>query len=106
MLVLSLGEMAEWLKALVLKVLAYPGKPYKSRVSLMFDIGVLFLWGQFDGRNARKKLPSDFAENRMAGVSEIDSSDGKGKRMNTGISKLRVRPHNTKEKELSFSPLV
>jgi hypothetical protein len=39
MLVLSLGEMAEWLKALVLKVLDEPEKPYKSRVSPMFDIG-------------------------------------------------------------------
>jgi hypothetical protein len=37
--------MAEWLKALVLKVLAYPGKPYKSRASPMFDIG-FFLFMQ------------------------------------------------------------
>jgi len=42
MLVLSHGEMAEWLKALVLKVLPDLTKPYKSRVSPMFDIGVLF----------------------------------------------------------------
>jgi hypothetical protein len=42
MLVLSHGEMAEWLKALVLKVLSKPEKPYKARISPMFDIGVLF----------------------------------------------------------------
>ena len=42
MLVLSLGEMAEWLKALVLKVLAYPTNPVNTGVPLMFDISVLF----------------------------------------------------------------
>jgi hypothetical protein len=35
------GEMGEWLKALALKVLPEPRKPYKSRVSPMFSIGVL-----------------------------------------------------------------
>jgi hypothetical protein len=39
--------MAGRLKALVLKVLAYSKKPYKSRVSPMFDIGVLLFGGQF-----------------------------------------------------------
>jgi len=54
MLVLSHGEMAEWLKALVLKVLPELRKPYKSRVSPMFDIGVLLFVTVFDGRNAEK----------------------------------------------------
>jgi len=59
MLVLSLGEMAEWLKALVLKVLAYPINPANTGVPPMFDIGFfLFRWC-FDGRNIAKDLPSD-----------------------------------------------
>ena len=41
MLVFYLGEMAEWLKALVLKVVDERAKPYNTRVSPMFDIGVL-----------------------------------------------------------------
>ena len=41
MLVLSLGEMAEWLKALVLKVLDEPTNPVNTGVALMFDIGFL-----------------------------------------------------------------
>ncbi len=40
MLVFYPGEMAEWLKALVLKVVDEPTKPYNTRVSPMFDIGV------------------------------------------------------------------
>jgi hypothetical protein len=47
MLVLSHEEMAEWLKALVLKVLPEPGKPYKSKISPRFDIGVLLFGGLF-----------------------------------------------------------
>mgnify|MGYP000922303425 CR=1 FL=1 len=47
MLVFYLGEMAEWLKALVLKVVDEPAKPYNTRVPPMFDIGVLLYGGQF-----------------------------------------------------------
>ena len=50
--------MAEWLKALVLKVVDEPAKPYNTRVSPMFDIGVLLLEGNSDGRKDAKKLPS------------------------------------------------
>jgi hypothetical protein len=39
--------MAECLKTLVLKVLDEPEKPYKSRASPMFDIGVLLFLRQF-----------------------------------------------------------
>jgi len=45
MLVLSLGEMAEWLKALVLKVLDELTNPANTGVSPMLDIGVLFYGG-------------------------------------------------------------
>jgi hypothetical protein len=58
MLVLSLGEMAEWLKALVLKVVDEPTNPANTGVPLMFDISVLLLEGNFDGRKTAKKLPS------------------------------------------------
>jgi len=39
--------MAEWLKALVLKVLDEPINPVNTGVSPMFDIGVLLFGGQF-----------------------------------------------------------
>ena len=58
MLVFYLGEMAEWLKALVLKVLDEPTNPVNTGVPPMFDIGVLLFKGNSDGRNAEKKLPS------------------------------------------------
>ena len=47
MLVFYLGEMAEWLKALVLKVLDEPANPANTGVPPMFDIGVLLFGGQF-----------------------------------------------------------
>ena len=59
MLVFYLGEMAEWLKALVLKVVDERAKPYNTRVSPMFDIGVLLFGRCFDGKKTAKKLPSD-----------------------------------------------
>ena len=39
------GEMAEWLKALVLKVLAEPTNPANTGLPPMFDIGVLLFGG-------------------------------------------------------------
>jgi hypothetical protein len=42
------------LKALVLKVLPEPGKPYKSKLSPMFDIAFLIFEGDYDGRNTEK----------------------------------------------------
>jgi len=59
MLVLSHGEMAEWLKALVLKVLPEPTNPVNTGLPPMFDIGFFLFWRCFDGRNIAKKLPSD-----------------------------------------------
>jgi hypothetical protein len=43
----SSGEMAEWLKALVLKVVDEPTDPVNTGLPLMFDISVLFFGGQF-----------------------------------------------------------
>ena len=51
--------MAEWLKALVLKVVDEPENPVNTGVPLMFDISVLLFGRCFDGRNPAKKLPSD-----------------------------------------------
>ena len=50
--------MAEWLKALVLKVLDEPENPANTGVSLMFDISILLFGRCFDGRKDVKKLPS------------------------------------------------
>jgi hypothetical protein len=43
----SSGEMAEWLKALVLKVVDEPTNPVNTGLLLMFDISVLLFRGQF-----------------------------------------------------------
>jgi len=74
MLVFYLGEMAEWLKALVLKVLDEPTNPANTGVPPMFDIGFLFFGGEVDG----KKAAIRFAENLMAGSFEQGNSDGRG----------------------------
>ena len=58
--------MAEWLKALVLKVVDEPTNPANTGVPPMFDIGVLLFGVSVDG----KKAAIRFARNRMAGVPE------------------------------------
>ena len=42
--------MAEWLKALVLKVVDEPRNPANTGLPLMFDISVLLFGGKSDGR--------------------------------------------------------
>jgi hypothetical protein len=59
--------MAEWLKALVLKVLDEPTNPVNTGLPPMFDIGVLLFGDSFDGKKDAKKLPSDLRKIRWQG---------------------------------------
>jgi hypothetical protein len=54
----SSGEMAEWLKALVLKVLDESTNPANTGVPPMVDIGFFLFWQCSDGKMDVKKLPS------------------------------------------------
>ena len=70
--------MAEWLKALVLKVLDAFTNPANTGLPLMFDISVFAFGRAVLMAGMQKKAAIRFAENRMAGFYRRDNSDGKG----------------------------